>query len=69
MKLKCDDGIVREFAVAHCDGDRLPDGTRADGDSEAFCLHCGLMFGVHDTHILKPEFRKHKCRGGVAQWT
>ena len=62
MKLKCDDGIVRNFAVARSDGDYLPDGSRQGWrSSPAKCLECGKEFGVHDTHVLKPDFLAHKC--------
>ena len=62
MKLRCNDGIVRNFSIARCDGDYLSDGTRQDGDLEAFCLECGYGFGWHDTYLLKSHFRKHTCR-------
>jgi len=52
MKLKCIDGIVREFILSSDNG----------RDREAYCVHCGYKFGVHDTAILKPEFRKHTCK-------
>ena len=61
MKLKCNDGKVRDFEVAHGDGDFLPDGSRHDGFAEAYCKHCNEGFGCHDTHILKPKFREHVC--------
>lgn len=29
---------------------------------EAKCLECELMFGVHDTSLLRPIFREHICK-------
>jgi len=52
MKLKCIDGVVREFVPSNDKGRY----------HEAYCVHCGYEFGVHDTAILKPEFRKHICK-------
>jgi len=63
MKLKCDDGVVRHFSIAYCDGDYLPNGERQDGFSEARCEDCGKLFGVHDTRILKSKFKNHICGG------
>ena len=64
MKLKCDDGITRNFHVCLLDGDYDPygNGERCLGDTEAYCMECGAGFGYHDTKILKPEFRRHVCR-------
>ena len=62
MRLRCRDGIVRNFAVSRCDGERLPNGKIQQGNYEARCLECGELFGVHDLHILKPMFRKHTCK-------
>ena len=62
MKIKCNDGKVRRFEVAACDGEVLPDGSRMRGYREARCLECGMEFGVHDTKILKPLFKKHVCK-------
>jgi len=50
MKIKCYDGIVREFKVP-----------KVHQDFEALCLHCGEQFGCHDTKILKPKFKAHIC--------
>lgn len=61
MKLKCIDGKTRRFEVAHGDGDFMPDGTRHNGYSPAYCLECSKDFGCHDTTILKPRFKKHIC--------
>ncbi len=54
MKLKCDDGIVRDFQIPI----ELDDKTDF---CSPFCKHCKKQFGVHDTYILKPLFRKHIC--------
>lgn len=62
MKLKCNDGIIREFDIAHADGDYLLNGSRQEGFEDAICIHCGKNFGCHDTKILKPKFRKHVCK-------
>jgi len=61
MKIRCNDGVTRQFRIAKTDGDRLPDGTRSQGSIEAACEECDAPFGVHDTKILKPMFRKHRC--------
>lgn len=60
MKLKCNDGIVRRFRVAHVDGEYLRVG-RSQGSVEAACEECDAPFGVHDLAILKPMFRQHRC--------
>ena len=57
MRLKCDDGIVREFRIPHCDGER-----GIAGEWEAMCLECSECFGYHDTRILKPIFKAHTCK-------
>ena len=62
MKLKCKDGVVRNFLVARSDGDYLPDGSRHEGFAEAQCEGCGAMFGSHDTRLMKPIFKAHVCR-------
>ena len=47
LKLKCKDGVVRNFQVSrYC---------------ECECLECGHLFGVHDTKFAKPMFREHVC--------
>jgi len=54
MKLKCSDGVVRSFSIASYN--------ELFGDyTEARCNLCGELFGVHDTHILKPRFKQHRC--------
>ena len=55
MRLKCDDGVVREFSPC------AKEWTRGD-IGESSCNECGLGFGFHDTHILKPLWRKHICK-------
>ena len=54
MKLKCNDGATRTFEIACID----PISSRY---IEAYCVLCGHLFGVHDTKILKPEFKEHIC--------
>jgi len=62
MKLKCNDGKVREFQIALNDGDYFSDGTRNNqGDIDAYCIGCYYNFGCHDTKILKPKFKSHTC--------
>jgi hypothetical protein len=54
MKLKCDDGVVRDFypaKISHITGQYM----------EGKCAECGELFGANDTHILKPRFKKHAC--------
>jgi hypothetical protein len=56
MKLKCDDGIVRDFQIA---GEKWA----AHGwTGEAYCKLCDEPFGFHDTYILKPLFKAHICK-------
>ena len=62
MKLKCDDGIVREFRISYMFGDRMTDGKEAYINIPAECLECGEDFGWHDTKILKPMFKAHVCK-------
>lgn len=67
MKIRYHDGVVREFSRAISDGDRLPDGTRANcfqNGIEASCTHCGEQFGVHSLVYLKPVFKNHQCKEG-----
>jgi hypothetical protein len=59
MKLKCNDGLVREFVVAHVGFDGPHEYV------EAYCRECGEGFGIHDTHILKPKFKEHSCEGST----
>lgn len=49
MRLKCNDGKVREFV--------LPWINNLNQEQEAQCLECGKYFGIHDTNILKPKFK------------
>lgn len=53
MKLKCNDGIVRELTLPF---------TSLNKQNEAFCCQCGEQFGIHDTKILKEMFKKHNCK-------
>lgn len=62
MKLKCNDGAIRSFSVAHCDGDFISKGVYFEGFIDAFCEKCGYNFGCHSTVVLKPEFKKHICK-------
>lgn len=55
MKLKCNDGIVRNFTIAEYD-----DIYRWWQPS--ICLCCGFVFGIHDTRILKPKWKSHICK-------
>ena len=54
LKLKCHDGVTRRFYV--CEFIKW-----ANSYTEAKCADCGELFGVHDTKILKPIFKKHQC--------
>jgi len=65
MKIKCNDGIVRNFIVAYADGDYLPDGSRQNGFSSSFCDECDECFGCHSIVVLKPLWRKHTCKSIV----
>lgn len=65
MKIRCNDGLVREFSRAYCDGDRLPDGSRLNipygRGQESECMSCGKLFGVRSSKSLKPAFKAHHC--------
>lgn len=54
MKLKCNDGIVRDFKISKVDV--------WAGSGEAYCKNCMKKFGVHDTKLLKPKFKAHICK-------
>ncbi len=56
MKLKCYDGIVRDFSISK-------PSWKGIGFDEACCLICNHNFGIHDTKIIKEEFKKHVCIG------
>ena len=56
MKIKCNDGVVREFSIAE---PRIVPGGWINNDS--LCLTCKKSFGVHDTKILKPLWKAHVC--------
>jgi len=58
MKIKCNDGIVREFTVCIQAKDWF------STISTSKCKNCGKEFGIHDTWILKPIWRKHICKEG-----
>jgi hypothetical protein len=60
MKIRCHDGVVRRFRVAHTDGEYLREG-RSQGSVEAACEECDAPFGIHDLVVLKPLFRAHYC--------
>ena len=54
MKIKCDDGKVREFAIAKADG--------FGGYEPPYCRECGKEFTkTFDTKIAKPKFKQHVC--------
>jgi hypothetical protein len=59
MKLKCIDGVVRNFIV--CQFGDFYDGCLCQEYSEAYCSDCLETFGRHDTKILKPIFKNHIC--------
>ena len=52
MKIKCNDGIIREFSVSD----------NIYPYSESCCNECGYPFGVHSTKISKPRWREHICK-------
>jgi len=54
VKIKCDDDIVRHFSVCKFNETYCH-------YNESECLECGVLFGVHDTKMLKPKWRKHSC--------
>ena len=54
MKIKCNDGNVREFSI--CRPSALD-----SRYNESRCQGCRVFFGVHDTNILKPLWKKHVC--------
>lgn len=60
MKIKCDDGKVRTFNA--CSINEI-----FGRHDESKCTDCGWGFGVHDTKILKPEWKKHVCGKASAE--
>jgi hypothetical protein len=54
MRLKCNDGKVRNFGVAGYNETETH-------FWEAKCHDCGELFGSHDTYIVKPQFKEHVC--------
>jgi len=54
MKLRCDDGVVRELL--------LPFINESGEYFDAMCKECGKEFGYHDLKTLKPLFKKHTCK-------
>jgi len=57
MKLKCNDGVVRDFWISKIS-------PYSGIIEEERCEHCKKPFGAHDTYILKPLFLRHtkeKC--------
>lgn len=61
MRIRCNDGKVREFSVAVTDGQHMRDGTRASGHAESQCYGCNELFGISDTKLLKPRWKAHVC--------
>ena len=57
MKIKCNDGIIREFNTC-IKRDEPFKGTFVD----SHCNKCNQTFGCHDTKFLKPEWKKHICK-------
>jgi len=57
MKIKCIDGKVRRFRIAKSKYE-TEIGINAQ---ESKCLECGEEFGVSDTKVLKPIWKKHTC--------
>ena len=55
MKIKCIDGITRDFQLPR------QEYSYSNSLSDAYCKNCLKNFGIHDTKILKPEFKKHIC--------
>ncbi len=55
MKVKCDDGVTREFSICR------PTDQFAREATDSTCAGCGYNFGVHDTRWLKPHWKAHVC--------
>lgn len=53
MKIKCNDGVTREFTTCKKLGYNYY--------SEAYCNECGRTFGVGHTNLIKGMFRSHIC--------
>jgi len=53
MKIKCNDGVTREFTTCKKLGYNYY--------SEAYCNECGETFGVGYTNLIKEKFRSHTC--------
>lgn len=61
MTLRGPDGYIRRFKVARQLRDIIGP---IQAWSEAECLECGYPFGVHDTKVIMPEFKRHMCKFG-----
>jgi hypothetical protein len=59
MKLKCIDGVVRDFYV----GKYLDEW---DSYTETQCLNCGEPFGSSDLKVIKERLKKHNCKERAA---
>jgi len=53
MKLRCNDGIVRDFQPCVEDN--------CWGLLSSYCKECDYNFDVHDTWVLKPRWKAHIC--------
>jgi hypothetical protein len=53
-KLRCNDGIVREFTTSQ---------VQFDGrDNEIMCTKCKEEFGVHSWNAYKERLKEHVCK-------
>lgn len=54
MKLKCIDGITRDFYNSEYD--------ECWGYNEVMCKNCKKTFGVHSISVIKDRLIKHICK-------
>lgn len=59
MKIKCNDGVTREFTTCKKLG--------FNEYSEAYCNECGETFGIGYINIIKERFRRHACKYTTCQ--
>jgi len=55
MKLKCDDGVTRNFIPSE------PSSRAFQLYTEVSCEDCDEEFGVHNITVVKDRLRAHRC--------
>jgi hypothetical protein len=66
MKVKCEDGWVREIYPA----DRPNNQVRVNRiyPTPAYCTHCKEKFSTRPSIEQKETWRKHSCERGLYKW-